>query len=76
MSLSRLEVTSPSTVHLQTWGVDLRHPICVRSDAPASSGEAHFHTSHLLRMRVRRAVRLMRILAELTIDQGENLNSS
>ena len=24
-------------VYLQTWGVDLRHPVCVRSDAPASA---------------------------------------
>ena len=44
MSLTSLEVTSPSTVNLQTWSVDLRHPICVGSDAPALSGEAHFHT--------------------------------
>ena len=42
MGLSRLEVTSPSTVNLQTWGVDLRHPIGVGSDTPASSGELHF----------------------------------
>ena len=48
MILSRLEETSPSTVHLQTWGVDLRHPICVRSDAPASAGGAHFRNALLI----------------------------
>ena len=33
MILPRLEMTSPSAVNLQIWGVHLQHPICMGSDA-------------------------------------------
>ena len=45
MSLSRLEMTSPSTVNLQTWGVDFYGTRSAWAQThTASSGEAHFHT--------------------------------